>query len=200
LGQGVASLLGETGWVGIPLLVAAAGVLAWSWSRRHPDALTLGMAAGLVVFYVITGLSRAQLGFEQAGAPRYNYISAIPWLFLMGEAARSLPWRGTWRPAIVACLFLMCFNSGVLLFSYAAARTVLMQRQVADLQALAAVRGNPCLKPAGAVDPLVMPVETVPSAYYRAIDRYGDPSAAMPVRDRVDFDRGKSNLLSSGCG
>jgi hypothetical protein len=74
-----------------------------------------------------------------------------------------------------------------------------MERQVSDLQALAAVRNNPCLNLNGAVDPLVMPVETDPALYYRAIDRYGDPSAGMPVADRADFDRARSNLLSSGC-
>ncbi|HEY1420114.1 MAG TPA: hypothetical protein VGG90_05325 [Candidatus Dormibacteraeota bacterium] len=199
LSQSSAALIGETGWVGAPLLVAAVAVLAWTWSRRRPDAMAVSVAAGLVAFYVITGLTRAQLGYEQAGAPRYSYIGAIPWLILLGDAARGLPWRGTWRPAIVAGVFLICFNSGVLLISYAAARTVLTERQVADLQALASVRGDPCLKPAGSVDLLVMPVETDPALYYRAIDRFGDPTADLPVTDHADYERGRSNLLSGGC-
>jgi hypothetical protein len=87
----------------------------------------------------------------------------------------------------------------VILFEFAAAKTVQMQRQVADLQALAAERSDPCLDPNGAVDPLVMPVETSPAVYYRAIDRYGDPSAGLPVVDRADYDQGRANLRLAGC-
>ncbi|MGH7765425.1 MAG: hypothetical protein ACREOM_13520, partial [Candidatus Dormibacteraceae bacterium] len=199
LSQSVAGLIGENGPVGPPLLAIAVLAVGWRWMRRRPDPMALSVAAGLIGFYTITGLTRAQLGYEQAGASRYDYIGAIPWLILLADAARDLPWRGTWRPAIVACLFLMCFNSGVLLFSYAAGKTALMQRQIADMQALVSVRGDPCLKPAGAVDLLVMPVESDPALYYRAIDRYGDPSAGTPVMHRADFERGRLNLLSSGC-
>ena len=118
---------------------------------------------------------------------------------LLADAIRYLPWRGTWRPALAACLFLACFSSGVLLFTFAVAKTVQMERQIADLQALAAERGDPCLNPNASVDPLVMPVETSPALYYRAIDRYGDPSAGLPVVDRPSFDQGRANLLTPGC-
>ena len=121
------------------------------------------------------------------------------WLILLGDAARHVPWRGTWRPAIAALVFLACFNSGALLVEFGAAKAAQMQRQMADLQALASVRGNQCLSSAGAVDPLVMPEETSPALYYRAIDRYGDPSAGLPVSDRADFDKARGNLLKPGC-
>src|SRR5436309_1909945 len=88
---------------------------------------------------------------------------------------------------------------GSLLFEFAAAKTVQMQRQMADLQALAAERGDRCLDPNGAADLLVMPVETNPALYYRAIDRYGDPSASLPVADQADFDRARANLQTPGC-
>ena len=140
-----------------------------------------------------------QIGYQQSGASRYTYVAAVFWLLLLADAARRLPWRGTWRPALVAVLFLACFISGALLFEFAIAKSVQMQRQMADLQALGAVRGNPCLDPSGAVDPLVMPVETSPALYYRAIDRYGDPSAGLPVVDRADFDQARANLLEPGC-
>jgi hypothetical protein len=199
LGAAVASLVGEGGWVGPPALMAAALVLAWTWRRRGPDALALGVAAGLISFYVVAGATRAQLGIEQSAASRYQYVAAALWLILLADAARELPWRGTWRPALVACVFLACFNSGVLLFAYATARSALMERQVADFQALAAERHDPCLAPNGAVDPLVMPVETNPALYYRAIDRYGDPAAGRRVTDRADYDNGARNLRKPGC-
>ena len=199
LSQSVAGLIGESGWIGAPMLGAAAVALALAWRRGRPDAVAVSLAVGLIAFYAVTGLTRAQLGFAQSGSSRYEYIGAVFWLILLADAARALPWRGTWRPAVLACIFLMCFNSGVLLFSFATAKVVVMQRQVADMQALAVERGDPCLRPDGAVDPLVMPFETDPALYYRAIDRYGDPVARIPVRDPADFARARLNLVSSGC-
>jgi hypothetical protein len=199
LGASVAGLVGVSGIAGLACLALATGAIAFSWRHRGPDPLALGVAAGLLAFYVLTGATRAQLGYEQAGAGRYVYVGAVFWLILLADLARRLPWYGTWRPALVACVFLGCFNSSVLLVEYAAAKTQLMAREVADLQALSAVRADPCLDPSGAVDRLVMPQVTDPALYYRAIDRYGDPSAGLPVTDRVDFDRARLNLVSGGC-
>jgi hypothetical protein len=199
MGTSVAGLVGAGGWLGIPFLVLAAGVVGFAWWRGGLDPLALGVAAGLVAFYVLTGLSRAQLGYEQAGSGRYIYEGAVFWLILLADAARWLPWRGTWRPAVIACLFLACFNSSVVLFTYATAKTAQMQRQVADLQALAAERGDPCLNPNGAVDLLVMPQVNAPALYYRAIDRYGDPVASEAVVDLADFDQARTNLQRAPC-
>jgi hypothetical protein len=127
------------------------------------------------------------------------YIGAALWMILLADAARRLPWRGTWRPALAACLFLACFNSGALLFSFAVARTVVMERQVADLYALSTERADPCLDPNGAVDPLVMPVETQPSAYYRAVDLFGDPGKVLPLHDQASYAAGVQRLKKAGC-
>jgi hypothetical protein len=199
LGASVGGLIGVSDWVGLGVLVVAVLAVAYAWRRDGLDPFPLGVAAGVVSFYAVTGLIRVQIGYQQSGASRYTYVAAVFWLLLLADAARRLPWRGTWRPALVAVLFLACFNSGALLFEFAIAKSVQMQRQMADLQALGAVRGNPCLDPSGAVDPLVMPVETSPALYYRAIDRYGDPSAGLPVVDRADFDQARANLLKPGC-
>ncbi len=199
LGASVSGIIGEGGWVGIPLLVLAIGAVAFTWWRHGSDGLALGTAAGLVAFYLVTGLARGQIGYEQSGAGRYVYVGAVFWLIILGDVARRLPWRGTWRPAMVALLFLACFNSGALLVEFGTAKAAQMQRQMADLQALGSVRGNPCLNPSGAVDPLVMPDETNPALYYRAIDRYGDPSAGLPIVDGADFNQALANLLPAGC-
>jgi len=199
LGTSVAGLFGAGGLLGVPFLVLAAGVVGFAWWRGSLDPFALGVAAGLITFYVLTGLSRAQLGYEQAGSGRYIYEGAIFWLILLADAARGLPWRGTWRPAAIACLFLACFNSSVVLFTYATAKTAQMQRQVADLQALAAERSDPCLNSNGAVDLLVMPQLNAPALYYRAIDRYGDPAASLPVVDHADFEQARTNLQRTPC-
>jgi hypothetical protein len=198
LGQSAAGLIGESGAWGPPALVAAALAIGLTWRRRRPDPFALGAVAALVTLYVVTGLTRAQLGYTQSGSGRYVYEGAAFLLLLLADAARNLPWRGTWRLALVACLFLACFNSGVLLFTYAVAKGAQMQRETADLQALAAERSDPCLSADGSADPLVMPQVDNPALYYRAVDRYGDPVAGLPVTDRADFDRAQANLTRLG--
>ena len=198
MSQSVAGLIGEGGWVGAAVLAAAVAALAWHWWRHGADSFEIGAATGLVAFYLVTGLTRAQLGVQQSGASRYTYIGALLWLILLAGPARNLPWRGTWRPALTACLFLACFNSAVLLFEFSVAKTAQMERAVADLQALAAERGDPCLDPNGHSDLLVMPQVTA-RLYYRAVDRYGDPVAGIPVRDQSDFEAARANLRKAGC-
>ncbi len=191
--------VGVTGLPALVVLIAGAVAVGFAWWRVRPDAFALGVAAGLVAFYVVTGLNRAQLGYDQSASGRYVYIGAVFWLILLADAARLLPWRGTWRPALAALVFLACFNSPVLLLAYAAGKTAVMQREIADLQALAVERSDKCLNPSGAVDPLVMPYVTSPALYYRAVDRFGDPTDGLPITDRPDFDRARTNLTRSGC-
>jgi hypothetical protein len=199
LGSAAAGLIGEGGWFGPPMLLLAATAVAWTWRRRGVNPFAVGAGAGLVSFYLVTGIARAQFGYQQSGASRYVYVGAVFWLLLLAGAARELPWHGTWRPALVACVFLACFSNGALLFAYSVAKSVQMQRQVADLQALAHMRHDPCLNPQGWADPLVMPPVNRPAAYYRATDLYGDPVAGVPITDREDFDRAESNLRLAQC-
>jgi hypothetical protein len=198
LSQGLAGVIGLGGWVGVALLAAVVAALAWRWRTHPPDAFVVAVAAGLLGFYLVAGLTRAQLGLQQSGASRYVYVAAVLWLILLADAAHALPWRGTWRPAVTACLFLASFNNAVVLYEFGLAKTVQMQRAVADLQALAVERTDPCLDETGKVDLLVMP-EVLPSAYYRAVDRYGDPVAGVPVQDRADFEAARANLRKAGC-
>jgi hypothetical protein len=197
LSQSAAGVIGEGGWVGIPLLVIAVLAVAWRWRRHGADAFAIGVVAGLVAFYLVTGLTRAQLGVQQSGASRYVYVAAVLWLILLADAARSLPWRGTWRPALVALLFLACFNSAALLFSFVTARTVLMAWEQADYAALSAERGDPCLNDAAGVDPLVMPFVT-PAQYYRAVDHFGDP-ATLPITDHAAFAATIARIRKANC-
>lgn len=199
LAGSVAGIIGITGPAALPVLVLAALALGFTWWRHRPDLLALSVFVGLVSFYLMTGLTRAQFGPWQAMSSRYVYVGAVLWLILLADVARLLPWRGQWRPALAACLVLACFNSSALLVSNAAAKTKVMQRVVADMQALGVERSNPCLDPAGRVDRRWMPPVTSPSLYYRAVDRFGDPVAGLSITDRADFDAARRNLLRSDC-
>ena len=98
-------LIGEGGELGLVLLLPALAVVGFTWRRRRPDAFALGIVAAMIAFYLVLGLNRAQFGYQQSGAGRYVYEGAVFWLLLLADAARNLPWRGTWRPALVACAF-----------------------------------------------------------------------------------------------
>ena len=198
-GAAAAGLIGEGGWWGPFALIAAAGAVAWTWWRRRPDAFPLAVAAAGLSLYLVSALTRAQFGYAQSGSGRYVYEGAIFWMLLLADAAAALPWRGTWRPALVAVVFLACFNSAALLFEFGTAKTAQMQREGADLQALNSLRGDPCLKPTGTADPLVMPWVTSPALYYRAVDLYGNPAPPPPVRDPSDYTIARQNLLFTGC-
>ena len=198
-GAAAAGLIGEGGWWVPFALIAAAGAVAWSWRRKRPDAFALSVAAAGLSLYVITALTRAQFGYAQSGSGRYVYEGAIFWMLLLADAAATLPWRGTWRPALAALVFLACFNSAALLFEYGTAKTAQMQREGADLQALNSLRGDPCLKPSGTADLLVMPWVTSPALYYGAVDVYGNPAPPLPVRDTSDYANARQNLLFTGC-
>lgn len=199
LGASVAGLIGEGGWFGPAVLLLAVTAIALTWRRRRPDAFAIAVAAALVTVYLLVGLNRAQLGFEQSAAGRYVYEGAVFWLLLLADPARDLPWRGTWRPALIACLFLACFSSSALLYTWAVAKNAQMQREAADLEALAAERSDPCLDPKAAVDLLVMPQVTSPQTYYRAVDRYGDPASSLPVVRGADFELARKNLRRPDC-
>jgi hypothetical protein len=199
LGASVAGIFGLTGVPPVAALIVASGIVGLAWWRHRPDPVALGAVAGLIALYVLTGLTRAQLGYQQSASGRYVYVGAVFWLILLADAARLLPWRETWRPLLAACLFLACFSSSVLLFEYAVAKGVQMEREMADLQALATERSDPCLNPGAQVDPLVMPQVNNPPVYYRAVGRYGDPAVTQPIVDRSAYQTARLRLVRAGC-
>ena len=197
-GAAAAGLVGLNADAGPYVGLLAAAVVAWDWWRkRRIPPFALGALAALISFYLVAGLARAQLGYQQAGSGRYVYEGAIFWLLMLGDAARDLPWRGTWRPALVACVFLAAFNSSVLMFEYTTAKTVQMKREQSDLYALAFERDQQCLDLNASVDPLVMPQVNRPALYYRAIDRFGSPVRGGTAGN-ADFKNATTKLCKPG--
>jgi hypothetical protein len=204
VGSAIAGLAGLGGVIGLPIALVGAAIVVVRWRRqRKVDPFTLSIVAALLTFYVVAGLNRAQFGYQQSGAGRYVYEGAVFWILILCDAARDVPWRGTWRPALAACLFLACFNNAVLLVGVSAAKTVQMQREDADLYALQLVRNQPCRKASGAVDALVMPQVNRPDVYYRAIDRFGSPPQHLVFTvggpQDADLTRALDNLSQKGC-
>jgi len=88
----------------------------WTWvtylqpHNEHPSILFRLLYAALLntvgmrsyVPYMVTGLTRAELGYRQSGSGRYVYEGAVFWLVLLAGAARNLPWRGSWLLVVVA--------------------------------------------------------------------------------------------------
>jgi hypothetical protein len=82
LDASAAGALGTTSPVvgGLVLVtVAIAVVLGVGWARPVPPAV-LALLAAALAFFAIAGLVRAQLGPEQATAPRYVYVAAPAFL------------------------------------------------------------------------------------------------------------------------
>ena len=198
LSQSVGGVVGILGDLAVPILVVVVVLLAVAWRIRRPDAITVGVAAGLVAFYAVAGLTRAQLGLQQSGASRYVYPAAAMWLVILADAARVLPWRGTWRPVLAACAFLAVFNNAVVLYEFGLAKTFQMERAVADLQALRTMRNDPCLDPNAQVDARVMP-DVRPAPYYVAVDHYGDPAPPKQGAAGDDYEAALASIRKPGC-
>src|SRR4029077_2354136 len=55
LGTSAGGLIGVSGWGGMLVLVLALLAVAHTWWRGGVDSFALGIAAGLVTFYAVTG-------------------------------------------------------------------------------------------------------------------------------------------------
>lgn len=111
----VASAAGVVGSVlpvvGSIALLALAFGLGWT---RAVSPVVLALLASSVAFFFIAGLVRAQLGAEQAAAPRYVYVAA-PGLLIAG-AVLLARLRRPWRDVVgVAVLTIALIGNVVLL-------------------------------------------------------------------------------------
>jgi hypothetical protein len=119
---GFAAFGGLTVGYGRILLSVAIGCLVVCYRRRGSlPARTVAAIAGALAFWTLTVLARAQ--YDEPGAPRYTYISAV---FILIAAAGLLRWRrfsvGVWAVFGLVLMSALLSNLQPLL-SYAKDRT-----------------------------------------------------------------------------
>ena len=181
LGSAIAGLAGFSSHWGEAALAAAAALLAIRWyTRGRVDSRVVGALAGVILQFALTGLVRAQLGDDQAAAPRYVYVAAAFLLPVAADALADLPWRGILGWLAMAAFALALVNGGIHLRSFASERDAVIVLQQAELQTLVAFRGAPDMNLNQQIDPAVMPPVTA-GLYFAAIDALGSPLPAVDL-------------------
>jgi hypothetical protein len=171
------TVAGIFGWAGIgtPLLPIVVALVAVHWYRQGKiDGWQVGMIAGAVAQFTLIGLVRSQNGLDAARDPHYVYIGAVFLLPVLADAARELPWRSAWRPALVAVFATSLISNSVQLRSAAVAQTQLMKTQTAELQTVELFRGAPDMSLYSPLDDQIMP-QLVAARYFAATDELGSP-------------------------
>jgi hypothetical protein len=178
-GAGVLGYSG-TGGVVIPILIA---LVAVHWYRqRKLYGWQVGMGVGLVAWFTLAGLGRAQRGPTEAGDPRYVYPAAVFLLPLLVDAARDLPWRSVWRPALIAGFALAMAGNVAQLWNAAESQSSLTKIETSELQTMAIFRGTPDMALNRSPDKSVMPHVTA-GGYFGAVDQLGSPVPISGVGD-----------------
>jgi len=175
IGAAVAGLFAlSLTWGELALAVLTAG-LALAWYRAgRVDSRVVGAAAGLILQFTLTGLVRAQFGDVQAASPRYVYIGSVFLLLILTDAVRDLPWRGLWRPALVAVVVVSIGWNGVHLRQAAANKDVQFAFQKAELRTAWLFRDAPGTDLNARIDPVLMP-QVSARAYFQAREELGSP-------------------------
>jgi len=174
--------------MGAALLPIVAFVLATTWFRqRKAGSWQVGILAGLLSWFILTSLGRAQNGSSAAEEPRYLYVGAVFLLPLLAHAVSELPWHTLWRLA-AAAVFVICVAGNVgQLWERAMVDPVpsvnrdrglnqgeLMRIQSAELQTVEFFRGAPDMALNRSVDERIMP-QLNAGPYLAATDELGSP-------------------------
>jgi len=169
-----AGVLGIVG-VGAVLLPAFAVLVALHWFRqRGIEAWQLGQVAGILAWFTLVGLGRAQLGVGAAADSHYVYVGAVFLLPLIVDGARELPWRKLWKPVITGLFAVAVFGNALQLRGAALNQVELMRDENIELQTVAAFRGAPDMALNRTVDATIMP-QLKAGSYLAATSELGSP-------------------------
>jgi hypothetical protein len=175
LGAGLAGTVSMTPyWGQIALALGTAALVLTLYRHRLQRALPIAAAVGLLLQFSLTGLVRAQFGDGQATASRYIYIVAFLAVLMLGEAAGDLPWRGWWRPAVVAAVALVSLHNVVTLERSFNAHADAMADLAGSLQTAWLLRDASDQEAELAPEPLQAPTLSA-RAYDQARMRLGSP-------------------------
>ncbi|MFI5283092.1 MAG: hypothetical protein ACHQ0J_08180 [Candidatus Dormibacterales bacterium] len=181
----VSAVFGVADLGAILLPVLAVLVALHLYRTRRFASWQLGMVAGVLAWFTLTGLGRAQYGAAAAAESRYMYMGVAFVLPLLAEAARSLRWTLLWRPAI-AIVFVLALFANILqmrdraligpipALSLSSTHTEVMRTEDAELQTAEVFRGAPDMTVDGSLDSTIMP-QLVTAHYFSAIDELGSP-------------------------
>jgi hypothetical protein len=181
--------------VGIVVLPILAVVIAFQWRRsKGIESWQLGMVAGLVAWFTLVGLGRAQTSALASADPHYLYVGAIFLLPLIANLVRSLPWRSWWRPALAAAFVVPLLSNAIQLRDLALNQVDLMKIENAELRTAQTFRGAPDLALDRRLDMAIMPQLTARSLF-EASSQLGSPVPPSTVetlqqlpRQAVDFE------------
>ena len=176
--------------IGVYLLLPLLALVALHWFRQGKvTSWQIGFSFGLLFWFALTALGRAQYGPAEAGAYRYVYVGIVFLIPLVADAARELPWRSIWRPGLSA-IFIVALAANALqlrdralvdpLANLIFPATELMQIENAELQTVQVFRGAPDMTLDRSLDSRVMPVLNA-GPYFAAIDELGSPVAPATV-------------------
>jgi hypothetical protein len=161
--------------LGTALLPILAAVLAFCWYRQRTiRGWQLGMVGAIVFWFVLVGLGRAPRGPGGAADSHYLYVGAVFLLPLIADAAKELPWRALWRPALVVAFALTVTSNVIQLRDLALSQTDMMRIENAELQTVDAFRGAPDMQLDRGLDDVIMP-QLRAGAYLAATSQLGSP-------------------------
>jgi len=173
-----AGVIGQTGVIGVAVLVVVSALLAWHWYlQQRVQSWELGLVAGLVAQFTLIGLVRVRFGQGGAVDSHYVYVGVVYLLPLVANALKHLPWRGAWRPLIAGGFALALLANAILLAQQAISQTLLMQTQNAELRTLELFRGAPDMAMNRELDDQIVPQLTA-ATYFAAVDELGSPIPA----------------------
>jgi hypothetical protein len=132
------------------------------------------MIAGILFFFTLVASGRVQFGTQMATQTRYVYVGVVFLLPLVAHALRNIPWRGLWRPALLAVFAVCVFGNLARLHDVAVSLTDYMRIQEAELQTVEVFRGAPDMAVGQFIDNTLIP-QLSADTYLAAISELGSP-------------------------
>jgi hypothetical protein len=164
---------GAEGVLGVAGALFVAFLIAWDVQRKR-EPWQIGMIAGILFFFTLVASGRVQFGNDFAYQTRYVYVGVAFLMPLVAHALRGIPWRGLWRPALLATVAVCMLGNAVQLQAKAVSLREYMRTTNAELQTVEVFRGAPDMAVDHYIDSTVIS-SMYANVYFEAIDELGSP-------------------------